>query len=126
MTATLTIYGIASCDTMRKARTWLADHGISVTFHDYRKDGLDRSQLEDWVGRLDWEKLLNRTGTTFRRLAPELRDNIDEERAVALMLEHPAMIRRPVLEGRDVLLVGFRPDDYAATLADFSDPDQAP
>ncbi|WP_408872852.1 ArsC family reductase [Gluconobacter roseus] len=126
MTATLTIYGIASCDTMRKARAWLADHAISVTFHDYRKDGLERSRLEDWVGRLGWEKLLNRSGTTFRRLAPEVRDNIDEERAVALMLEHPAMIRRPVLEGPDVLLVGFRPDDYAATLAGFSDPERAP
>ncbi|GEB04515.1 ArsC family reductase [Gluconobacter roseus] len=122
MTATLTIYGIASCDTMRKARKWLADHAVAVTFHDYRKSGLDRAKLESWTDQLGWEKLLNRSGTTFRRLAPELRENLDTERAIALMLEHPAMIRRPVLEGPGILLVGFRPDDYAAA---FSDPGQA-
>lgn len=125
MTASLTIYGIPNCDTMRKARAWLTGQGVPFVFHDYRKDGLERSRLEGWVERLGWEKLLNRAGTTFRRLAPEQRDGLDAARAVALMLEHPAMIRRPVLEGPGLLLVGFRPDDYAAALSGLSDPEQA-
>ncbi|MDE7539616.1 ArsC family reductase [Gluconobacter sphaericus] len=126
MAASITIYGIPNCDTMRKARTWLAEHGVAVTFHDYRKDGVDRGQLEGWVAQLGWEKLLNRSGTTFRRLSPELKDSLDAERAIALMLEQPAMIRRPVLEAPGLLLVGFRPDDYAAALSGFSAQDPTP
>ncbi|WP_225197366.1 ArsC family reductase [Gluconobacter oxydans] len=126
MVASVTIYGISNCDTMRKARAWLGEHGVAFIFHDYRRDGVDRSRLEGWVARLGWEKLLNRSGTTFRKLSPELREGLDAERAIALMLEHPAMIRRPVLEGPGLLLVGFRPDDYAASLSDFSAQDQAP
>ncbi|MBS1103167.1 ArsC family reductase [Gluconobacter sp. Dm-62] len=126
MTAPLTIYGIPNCDTMRKARAWLAEHGVAVTFHDYRKNGAGQAQLEDWVKQLGWEKLLNRSGTTFRKLSPELRENLDAQRAIALMLEQPAMIRRPVLQGPDILLVGFRPDEYAATFSGASAPDQAP
>ena len=126
MAASITIYGISNCDTMRRARAWLGEHGVAFTFHDYRRDGVERSRLEGWVARLGWEKLLNRSGTTFRKLSPELREGLDAERAIALMLEHPAMIRRPVLEGPGLLLVGFRPDDYAASLSDFSAQDQAP
>lgn len=126
MAASVTIYGIPNCDTMRKARAWLTDHAVAFTFHDYRRDGVDRSRLEGWVARLGWEKLLNRSGTTFRKLAPELREDLDAERAIALMLEQPAMIRRPVLEGPGLLLVGFRPDEYASALSDFSAQDPAP
>lgn len=126
MAASVTIYGIPNCDTMRKARAWLTDHAVTFTFHDYRRDGVDRSRLEGWVDRLGWEKLLNRSGTTFRKLPPELRESLDAERAIALMLEHPAMIRRPVLEGPGLLLVGFRPDEYAESLSDFSAQDPAP
>lgn len=122
----VTIYGIPNCDTMRKARSWLAEHGVATTFHDYRKDGVPQVRLESWVAKLGWEKLLNRSGTTFRKLPPELRESLNTDRALALMLEYPAMIRRPVLEGPDVLLVGFRADDYAAALSGSSDPDQAP
>ncbi|MBS1026876.1 ArsC family reductase [Gluconobacter albidus] len=126
MPISVTIYGISNCDTMRKARSWLAGHGVAASFHDYRKDGVPQARLAGWVAKLGWEKLLNRSGTTFRKLPPELRESLDTERALALMLEHPAMIRRPVLEGPDVLLVGFRPDDYAAALSTPSDPDQVP
>ncbi|MQR99617.1 ArsC family reductase [Gluconobacter aidae] len=118
MAVSVTIYGISNCDTMRRARAWLVDHGVAFTFHDYRRDGVDRARLEGWVARLGWEKLLNRSGTTFRKLPPELREDLDAERAIALMLEHPAMIRRPVLEHPGLLLVGFRPGDYAANLSD--------
>lgn len=126
MAASVTIYGIPNCDTMRKARAWLTDHAVAFTFHDYRRDGVDRSRLEGWVARLGWEKLLNRSGTTFRKLAPARREGLDAERAIALMLEQPAMIRRPVLEGPGLLLVGFRPDEYVAALSDFSAQDPAP
>ncbi|MBF0863496.1 MAG: ArsC family reductase [Gluconobacter potus] len=126
MAASVTIYGISNCDTMRKARIWLGEHKVAFTFHDYRRDGVDRSRLEGWVARLGWEKLLNRSGTTFRKLVPELREGLDAERAIALMLEHPAMIRRPVLEGPGLLLVGFRPEDYASGLSGFSAQDPAP
>lgn len=126
MPASITIYGIPNCDTMRKARTWLSEHGVTAVFHDYRKNGIERALLAGWVAELGWEKLLNRSGTTFRKLAPELREDLDAERAIALMLEHPAMIRRPVLEGPGLLLVGFRPDEYAASLSGFSAQEQAP
>lgn len=126
MTASLTIYGLANCDTMRKARTWLREHGVSVVFHDYRKEGVDPERLRVWVEKFGWEKILNRSGTTFRKLPPERREGLDEQRALALMLEQPAMIRRPVLEGPGVLLVGFRPEDYAEALPGASDPDRAP
>lgn len=110
------IYGIPNCDTMRKARAWLAQHGLATTFHDYRKEGVDRVTLERWVARLGWEALINRSGTTFRRLSPEMRESLDQAKALDLMIEHCAVIRRPVLEAGKILLVGFRPDDYAREL----------
>ncbi|MFG1306757.1 ArsC family reductase [Xanthobacter autotrophicus] len=109
-----TIYGIKACETMKKARSWLEAQGIDYAFHDYKTAGIERKTLEGWVKKVGWEKLLNRSGTTFRKLPDADKEGIDEAKAIGLMLEKPSMIKRPVLEtGRD-LLVGFKPEDYAA------------
>ena len=109
----LTLYGIKNCDTMKKARSWLEEKGVAFTFHDYKTAGVDREALERWVDRLGWEALLNRSGTTFRKLPEEQRADLDRDRAIAIMLANPSSIRRPVLEDGDALLVGFKPDAYA-------------
>src|SRR6185312_9859979 len=98
MSKAITIYGIKNCDTMKKARAWLDGHGVAYAFHDYRAEGLERPRLEKWVKDVGWETLLNRAGTTFRKLPDGNRQNITERKAIALMLEQPAMIKRPVLE----------------------------
>ncbi|MCG5237501.1 ArsC family reductase [Xanthobacter oligotrophicus] len=109
-----TIYGIKACETMKKARGWLEAHGVDHVFHDYKTAGIERKTLEGWVKKVGWEKLLNRAGTTFRKLPDADKEGIDAAKAIGLMLEKPSMIKRPVLEtGRD-LLVGFKPEDYAA------------
>ncbi|MFT8676626.1 MAG: ArsC family reductase [Acetobacter sp.] len=114
MTVSIVLYGIKSCDTMRKARQWLDSHGIGYIFHDYKSQGVPPEQLANWVAAVGWEKLLNRAGTTFRGLPDADRQGLDEARAVALMLAHPSLIKRPVLvRGSDVTL-GFKPDIYAA------------
>jgi arsenate reductase len=113
----LTIYGIKNCDTMKKARTWLDKAGKPYSFHDYKTAGIDRARLEGWARKVGWEALLNRSGTTFRKLPDEAKEGLTEKKALTLMLEQPSMIRRPVLEGRDgKLLVGFKPDRYKAEL----------
>lgn len=109
-----TLYGIRNCDTMKKAFAWLDARGIGYTFHDYRRDGLDAGRLEAWSRQVGWEALINRAGTTFRKLPADERDGLTEERALRLMEAQPAMIRRPVLDLGDRLLVGFKPDLYAA------------
>ncbi|MCZ0734022.1 ArsC family reductase [Phreatobacter sp. AB_2022a] len=109
----LTIYGIKTCDTMKKARTWLESHGRPYAFHDYREAGLDRPRLEQWVKQVGWEILLNRNSTTFRDLPESERSGLSEEKAIGLMLAQPTMIKRPVLDLGDRLLVGFKPDAYA-------------
>lgn len=109
-----TLYGIPNCDTVKKARAWLDAHGVAYTFHDYKKGGADPSLVAGWVDRLGWEALLNRAGTTFRKLGPADKDGLDAERAVALMSAHPSLIRRPVVVDGDRLLVGFKPDTFAA------------
>ncbi|WP_374308305.1 arsenate reductase [Methylocella sp.] len=114
MTEPATIYGIRNCDTMKKARAWLEARGIACAFHDYKTQGLTRDKLEEWSRKVGWEKLLNRSGTTFRSLPEPAREGIDEVRAIALMLEKPTMIRRPALEIGDRLVVGFRPEIYEA------------
>lgn len=108
------LYGIRNCDTMKKAWTWLDAHGVAYDFHDYKKEGVARETLEDWVGRLGWETLLNRAGTTFRKLPEAERAELDAEKAIALMLAQPSMIKRPVLKAGEQIQVGFRPDAYAA------------
>ncbi len=114
---TVTLYGIPNCDTMKKARTWLDAAGIAYRFHDYRRDGVDRDLLAPWVAALGWEALLNRSGTTFRKLPEGERAGLDAERAMALMLAQPAMIRRPVLVDDKGIEVGFKPERYAGRFA---------
>jgi arsenate reductase len=111
---TLTMYGIPNCDTIKKARTWLDGQGVAFAFHDYKKAGIDRPTLDRWTDAVGWEVLLNRAGTTFRKLPDPDRAAIDAEKAITLMLAQPSMIKRPVLEGDGDLLVGFKPDIYAA------------
>jgi arsenate reductase len=111
---TTMMYGIPNCDTIKKARTWLAEHGVDYTFHDYRKDGLDRDLLDSLIERAGWEVLLNRAGTTFRKLPEDARADLNRERAIALMLAQPGMIKRPVLIAGERTEVGFKPDRYAA------------
>jgi arsenate reductase len=107
------LYGIRNCDTMKKAWTFLDEKGVAYDFHDYKKAGIDRATLEGWVARLGWEPLLNRAGTTFRKLPEADRANLDEAKAIALMLAQPSMIKRPVLEKDGKLYVGFKPETYA-------------
>ena len=113
---TTTIYGIKNCDTMKKARTWLDQHGVQYQFHDYKVSGIDRERLEAWCKQAGWETILNRAGTTFRKLPEGERADLNERKAIALMLEQPSMIKRPVLEQGARLLVGFRPAEYQAAL----------
>ena len=111
------IYGIKNCDTMKKARAWLDQHGVAYAFHDYKAGGIDRPTLEGWAGRVGWEPLLNRAGTTFRKLPEADKADLNETKALALMLAQPSMIKRPVLDIDGRLLVGFRPADYEAALS---------
>ena len=111
----VTMYGIKNCDTIKKARAWLDKHGVDYAFHDYKASGVERSRLEHWCKELGWEMLLNRAGTTFRKLPESDKQVSDTRKAVALMLAQPSMIKRPVLEAGGRLLVGFKPDEYAAT-----------
>ena len=110
------IYGIKNCDTMKKARAWLDDNGIAYAFHDYKTKGLDRARLEGWARVVGWETLLNRAGTTFRKLPEQDRDGLTEKKAITLMLGQPSMIKRPVLDVGGKLLVGFKPESYATAL----------
>src|SRR5262245_29494995 len=115
---TVTIYGIKNCDTMKKARAWLDGHGVAYAFHDYKTAGIDRARLEGWAKKVGWEVLLNRAGTTFRKLPDADKQGLDAAKAITLMLAEPSMIKRPVLDlGGGKLLVGFKPDDYGAALA---------
>ena len=117
MAKPVTIYGIKNCDTMKKARAWLDDHGVAYAFHDYKAAGIDRARLEDWAKTVGWETLLNRAGTTFRKLPEADREGIGAKKAIALMLAQPSMIKRPVLDIGGRLLVGFRPEAYAEAFA---------
>jgi len=107
-----TIYGIKNCDTMKKARTWLQAHKVAHQFHDYKVAGIDKPTLEGWVKKVGWEILLNRSGTTFKKLPDADKDGITEKKAIALMLAQPSMIKRPVLEAKGKLTVGFKPQEY--------------
>lgn len=113
----LTLYGIPNCDTVKKARRWLDDHGVAYRFHDFRKDGLDPAKLQGWIDALGWDKLLNRSGTTFRKLPDAAKEGLDAAAAKALMLDQPAMIRRPVVEAAGGLSVGFSADDWQQRFA---------
>jgi arsenate reductase len=110
------IHGIRDCDTMKKAMAWLDAQGLAYRFHDYKTAGLDRALLEAWVQQVGWEALLNRAGTTFRKLPEEQKQGLTERKAIALMLAQPAMVKRPVLDASGRLLVGFSPDVWAKAL----------
>jgi Spx/MgsR family transcriptional regulator len=112
----LTLYGIPNCDTVKKARTWFVAQGLAYTFHDYKKAGADPVRLEDWCKTAGWEKLLNRAGTTFKKLPDADKEGLDETKAIALMAANPSCIKRPVVEHPGGLLVGFKPDEWAAAL----------
>ena len=109
----ITIYGIANCDTMKKARAWLDQHGVDYTFHDYKKSGIDEKRLRLWANELGWQTLLNTRGMMWRKLPQEARDNIDAASAIALMLATPSIIKRPVLDTGTARHIGFKPDLYA-------------
>ena len=110
----ITIYGIKNCDTMKKARAFLDKKSVAYDFHDYKTKGIDKAKLEGWAKKAGWETLLNRAGTTFRKLPDKDKESLTEKKAIALMLARPSMIKRPVLElGGGKVLVGFKPDQYA-------------
>ena len=112
-----TLYGIPNCDTVKKARTWLDAHEIAYAFHDYKKAGIDAATLDGWCDRLGWETVLNRAGTTFRKLPEGDRADLTQAKAIALMLANPSMIKRPMLVDGDVLLAGFKADTYLESLS---------
>jgi len=112
----ITLHGIKNCDTMKKARAWLEEAGIAHHFHDYKTAGITPAMLQAWVRKAGWEALLNRAGTTFRKLPEDQKQGLDEARAMALMLAQPSMIKRPVLTHGDGLIIGFDPARYAAAL----------
>jgi arsenate reductase len=114
---TVTLYGIKNCDTMKKARAWLDEHGVAYTFHDYKAQGVDKATLGRWTKEVSWEVLLNRAGTTFKKLPDEDRENVTEKQAIALMEAQPSMIKRPVLDVGGKLTVGFKPENYAKLFA---------
>lgn len=114
---TTTMYGIKNCDTIKKARTWLEGRGVAYDFHDYKAVGIDAERLRRWCGAVGWETVLNRAGTTFRKLPDADKAGLDEAKAVALMVAQPSMIKRPVLETANGLLVGFKPDQYQAAFS---------
>ena len=108
-----TLYGIKNCDTMKKARTWLDAAGLEFAFHDYKAEGVEKSALERWAKAVGWEVLLNRAGATFRALPEADKADLNEKKAIALMLKQPSMIKRPVLEEGGKIIVGFKPEIYA-------------
>eukprot|EP01132_Coremiostelium_polycephalum_P013399 gene13399-16333_t len=113
---TLHLFGIKACDTMKKARTWLDEHAIQYEFHDYKTAGIDREHLTQWCNEHGWQVVLNRAGTTFRKLEDERKADLDQAKAIELMLAQPSMIKRPVLDLGDKTLIGFKPDSYSAAL----------
>lgn len=114
---TVTLYGITTCDTVRKARTWLDGQNIAYRFHDFRVEGLDVERLGGWLDALGWEAVLNRAGTSFRKLPETERDGLDRQKAERLILANPTLVKRPVLEADGKLMVGFKPDLYATTFS---------
>ncbi|WP_459208059.1 ArsC family reductase [Pseudomonas sp. MLB6B] len=112
-----TLYGIKACDTMKKARSWLEQQSLDYQFHDYKTQGIDRERLSRWCDEHGWQVVLNRAGTTFRKLDEASKADLDQAKAIELMLAQPSMIKRPVLDLGERTLVGFKPETYAAALA---------
>src|SRR5215471_7355006 len=113
----ITIYGIKNCDTMKKAFAWLDKKGVAYDFHDYKSKGIDKAKVETWAKKAGWETVINRAGLTFKKLPDKDKQGLSEKKAIALMMAQPSMIKRPVLElGGGKILVGFKPEDYAAAV----------
>ncbi|MBS1138626.1 MAG: hypothetical protein H6R13_79 [Proteobacteria bacterium] len=110
------VFGIKNCDTMKKAMNWLTENGIAYEFIDYKKAGVAEANLPDWSARASWEKLLNTRGLMWKKLTDEERSAVDQSKALKLMAQYPALIKRPVLDTGGKLLVGFSPETYAAEL----------
>lgn len=110
---TVVLYGIPNCDTVKKARTWLDAHGIAYAFHDYKKAGADPAKIAGWIGKAGLDRVLNKAGTTFKKLPDAAKADLDADRATALMVEHPSCIKRPIVEHDCGLLVGFKPEEWA-------------
>jgi arsenate reductase (glutaredoxin) len=110
----VTLYGIPNCDTVKKARNWLDANNIAYAFHDYKKAGADAAQLKTWCAAMGWETILNRAGTTFKKLPDDAKTGLDQAKAIALMLDQPSMIKRPVVERAGGILVGFKPAEWEA------------
>jgi Spx/MgsR family transcriptional regulator len=110
--ALVTVYGIKNCDTIKKARNWLSDNGIDYRFHDFRADGIDAATIEQWIAQAGWETVLNRRGTTWRKLDTSIQEATNSDNVAALLVEHPAMIKRPVLDVEGVINIGFKADQY--------------
>lgn len=108
----ITLYGIPNCDTVKKSRTWLAENGLVHDFHDYKKSGIDAASLSKWCAVFGWEKVLNRAGTTFKKLPDSDKAGLDEAKAIALMIAQPSMIKRPIVEHPGGYLIGFKPDEW--------------
>lgn len=117
MSSKITIYGLATCDTTRAARKWLDAKGIAHGFHDVREDGLTKAQVEGWVRQLGWEKVLNKASTTWRELPEKVKDDVDQTKAIALLLSHPTLVKRPVLDRGGELNLGFKPAKYEQLFA---------
>ena len=111
MTETI-LYGIKNCDTVKKARHWLDEQQVSYRFHDVRTDGLDSQMIERWITTAGWEKVLNKVGTTWRKLDPAVKEHVSADNVVDLLMKYPTMIKRPVLDQNGTITVGFRPDQY--------------
>jgi len=106
------IYGIPNCDTIKKARKWLESHDVAYEFHDYKKLGVSENKLKNWVKQAGWETVLNKRGTTWRKLDEKIKNNIDQESAIRIMLDNPSIIKRPVLEAGKILIIGFKESEY--------------
>jgi arsenate reductase len=111
------LFGIKNCDTVKKAMRWLDQHQVSYQFHDFRKDGLDQLTIELWLNSVSWEQLLNKRGTTWRKLEDPRKDQLDQHAAIELMLSHPTLIKRPVIEDASGVLIGFNESDFQARYA---------
>jgi len=114
---TTTMYGIPNCDTIKKARKWLEAEGIEYQFHDYRKQGINSELVKEFCASLGWENVLNKRGTTYRQLSQEQKNSLTEQNAIELLVEHPAMIKRPILNHNGQLHLGFKADSYSAIFA---------
>lgn len=112
------LYGIPNCDTVKKAKKWLTNENISYDFHDFKKQGLEQNKVESWLAQLDWQKLLNKRGLTWRQLDQQTKDAVNEQNVAKLLVAHPTLIKRPVVEHNDQVSVGFNDAQFTALFKD--------